>query len=110
MYDKERTVEENRIQKVGDKTATNKTSKRSQSNQDDKKFYVKILKSYPHDKNIYLYKECLINKLSFTSLERLVDLWQLADKELLINHIEELPNYDDRKLILAAIKLYNDIT
>ena len=52
---KERIVEESRIQKVGSSMASIKTSKRSLSNFDDKRFYVNNIKSYPHDENLYLY-------------------------------------------------------
>ena len=63
MYNKERTVDECRIQKVGDNITTTKTSKISLDTFDDKRFYVKNFKSYPHDENLYLFKRDLRKKL-----------------------------------------------
>ena len=63
MDNKERSLEECRIQKVGDIVTTIKTSKRSLNNFDDKRFYVNNIKSYPHDENLYLFKRDLINKI-----------------------------------------------
>ena len=60
---KERIVEESRIQKLGSCMATIKISKRSLSNFDDKRFYVNNIKSYPLDENMYLFKRDLINKI-----------------------------------------------
>ena len=59
MNNEKGTVGQCGIQKVGDIMATIKTSRRSQSNQDDKKFYVSNIKSYSHDKNLYLFKRDL---------------------------------------------------
>ena len=42
---------------------TTKTSKISLNTFDDKRFYVKIIKSYPHDENLYLIKRDLANKI-----------------------------------------------
>ena len=56
MYDTQRTVDECRIQKVGDNMTTTKTSKISTNTFDDKRFYVNNIKSYSHDENIYLFK------------------------------------------------------
>ena len=61
---KERTVEENRIQKVGSCMTTIKISKRSLSNFDDKRFYVINIKSYPLDENMYIFKRDFLNKIS----------------------------------------------
>ena len=36
---------------------TTKTSKISRNTFDDKRFYVNNNKSYPHDENLYLFKE-----------------------------------------------------
>ena len=63
MDNKERIVEQSRIEKVGDKMSTIKTNKRSLNNFDDKRFYVNIIKSYPHDENLYLFRRDLTNKL-----------------------------------------------
>ena len=59
---KERIVEESRIQKVGSCMTTIKISKRSLSNFDDKRFYVNNIKSYPLDENMYLFKRDLVKK------------------------------------------------
>ena len=61
---KERIVEESRIQKLGNCMTTIKISKRSLSNFDDKRFYVNNIKSYPLDENMYLFKRDLLNKIS----------------------------------------------
>ena len=53
---KERTVEECRIQKVGSCMTTIKIIKRSLSNFDDKRCYVNNIKSYPLDENMCLFK------------------------------------------------------
>ena len=63
MYHTERTVDECRIQKIGDKLTTTKTSKISLNIFDDTRFYVSNIKSYPHDENLYLFKRDLINKI-----------------------------------------------
>ena len=70
---KERIVEESRIQKVGSSMATIKINKRSLSNFDDKRFYVNNIKSYPHDENLYLFKRDLLNKVK-KQLDRDKDL------------------------------------
>ena len=62
MYNTERSVDECRIQKVGDNMTTTKTSKISLNTFDDKRFYVNN-KSYPHDENLYLFKRDLVNKI-----------------------------------------------
>ena len=92
---------------------TTKTSKISLNTFDDKRFYV--VKSYPYDENRYLFKKDLVYKIceagfpiknaSVKLLRRSLD----GDKDLLINNINELTINDDRKLILAAITLYNDL-
>ena len=64
MDNKERTVEESRIQKVGSCMTTIKISKRLLSKFDDKRFYVNDIKSYPLDENMYLFKRDLLNKIS----------------------------------------------
>ena len=107
MYNKERAVQECRIQKVGDKITT-KTSKISVNKFDDKRFYVNNIKSYPHDENLYLFKRDLV-KNNITTLELLINLGLDVSKEALINKILELTTNDDRKLIEAAIRLCNDL-
>ena len=73
----------------------------------DKKFYVNNIKSYPHDENLYLFKRDLINKICEAgSLIKNASLD--GDKDLLVNNILELTIIDDRKLIEAAITLYNN--
>ena len=95
-----------------------KTNKRSLNNFDDKRFYVNNNKSYPHDENLYLFKTDLIIKINNTTLELDwglahvegpgPDVPSLLDKNQLVNNILELTTNDDRKLIEAAIRLYND--
>ena len=111
MNNTQRTVDECRIQKVGDNMTTTKTSKIS-LNIIDKRFYVNNIKSYPHDKELYLFRRDLIKKIcaagsliNTTSTE----LDNKYNKDLLINNILELSTNDDRKLIEAYIRLYNDL-
>ena len=101
MNNTQRTVDECRIQKVGDNTTTTETSKISLNTFDDKRFYVNNIKSYPQDENIYLFKRDLIKTIHQASLD--------ADKDLLVNNILELTINDDRKLIEVAIILYNEL-
>ena len=115
----QRTVDESRIQKVGDNMTTTKTSKISLNIFDDKRFYVNNIESYPHDENLYLFKRNLIKKISEASslinntpIELLIKLGLDVSKESLesfIDNIKELTINDDRKLILATITLYNDL-
>ena len=108
MYNTERSVDECRIQKVGDNMTTTKTSKISLNTFDDKGFYVNNIKSYPHDENLYLSKRDLVIKICEAgSLIKNASLD--GDEDLLINNIKELTINDDRNLILAAITLYNDL-
>ena len=89
-----------------------KTTKISLSTFDGKNFYVINIKGYPHDENLYLFKRDLVNKLNYTTLELLIKLGLDVSKESLeslINNILELTTNDDRKLIEAATRLYNDI-
>ena len=115
IYNTERSVDECRIQRVGDSMTTTKTYKISLNTFDDKRFYVKYIKSYPHDKNLYLFKRYLVNKIckagwgtkaKFLSSVKNASLD--GDKDLLVNNIQKLTINDDRKLIEAAITLYND--
>ena len=88
-----------------------KTSKISLNTFDYKTFYVNNIKSYPHDENLYLFKRDLVNKINNTILELLIKLGLNVSKESLesiINNILELTINDDRLIIEAAIKLYND--
>ena len=108
MNNTQRTVDECRIQKVGDNMTTTKTSKISLNIFDDKRFYVNNIKSYPHDENLYLFKRDLIKKIQQASvklLRRSLD----GDRDLLVNNILELTINDDRKLIEVAIILYNEL-
>ena len=81
--------------------STIKTNKRSLNNFDDKSLYVNNIKIYPHNENLYLFKKDLGNKTGRTSLD--------LNKGQLVNNILELTIHDDRKLIEAAIRLYNDL-
>ena len=100
LYNTQRTVDECRIQKVGDNMTTTKTSKFS-LNTFDKRFYVNNFKSYPHDENLYLFKRDLVIEIYRAPLD--------LDKNQLVNNILELTINDDRKLIEAAIRLFNDL-
>ena len=101
MYNTQKTVDECTIQKVGDNLTTTKTSEISLKKFDDKRFYVNKIKSYPHDENLYLFKRDLINKFYRAPLD--------LDKDQLTNNILELTINDDRELIKAVIKLYNEL-
>ena len=81
MYNTERTVDECRKQKNGDNMTTTKTSNISLHTFDDKRFYVNNIKSYPHDKNLYLFKGDLVNKINNTILEILIKLGLDISKE-----------------------------
>ena len=110
MNNTQRTVDESRIQKFCDYMTTRKTSKISLNIFDDKRFYVNNVKSYPRDENLYLFKVDLIKKINTTPTELLIKLGLDVCKESLesfIDYIKELIINDDRKLILAAITLYN---
>ena len=98
---KERIVEESRIQNVGSCMATIRISKRSLSNFDDKRFYVNNIKSYPLDENMYLFKRDLLKKISQQTSP--------MAKPALINNIKEITINDDRKFIEAAIRLYIEL-
>ena len=80
---------------------TTKTNKISLNTFDDQKFYVNNIKIYPHDVNLYLFKRDLVNKINAASLD--------IDKGQLTNNILQLTTNDDRELIKAAIKLYNEL-
>ena len=108
MYNTERTVDECRIQKVGDNMTSTKTSKISLNTFDDKRFYVNNTKSYPLDENLNLFKRDLVNKICEAG-SPIKNASLDGDKDLLINNIKELTITDHRKLILAAITLYNDL-
>ena len=118
MNNTQRTVDECRIQKVGDNMTTTKTSKISLNIFDDKRFYVNNIKNYPHDENLYLFKRELIKNIceagsliNTTPIELLIKLGLDVSKESLesFRDIKELTVNDDRNLIPAAIILYNDL-
>ena len=112
MNNTQRTVDECRIQKVGDNMTTTKTSEISLNTFDDKMFYVNNIKSYPHVENLYLFKRDLVNKINNSTLELLVKLGLNVSKvslEVIINNIKEVTIKQDRKLIEVTIRLYNDI-
>ena len=108
MYNTERSVDECRIQIIGDNITTTKTSKISLNTFDDKRFYVNNIKSYLHDENLYLFKRDLVNKICGAG-SLIKDVSLDGDKDLLVNNVLELTINDDRKLIEAAIRLYNDL-
>ena len=85
MYNTQRTVDECKLQKVGDNMTTTKTSRISLNTFDDKSFYLKNIKSYPHDENLYLFKRALINKICKASLDQLIDL-ELDNKDIKDNN------------------------
>ena len=85
---------------------TTKTSLISLNTFDVKRFYVKNIKSYLHDENLYLFKRGLIKKINTTPIELLIKLGLDARKESLINIVLELTINDDRTLI-EAVRLYN---
>ena len=130
MYNRERTVDGCRIQKVGDNMTTTKTNKISLNTFDDKRFSVNNIRSYPHDENLYLFNRDLLKKIceagwgraslvtstkskalsliknaSVKLLRRSLDV----ENKLLVKNILELTINDDRMLIEAAITLYNDL-
>ena len=116
MNNTQRTVDECRIQKVGDNMTTTKTSKISLNTFDDKRFYVNNIKSYLHDENLYLFKRDLIKMIHQASvneqssrLTKLLGRSLDGDKDLLVNNILELTINDDRKLIEVAIILYSEL-
>ena len=94
MDNKERIVEECRIQKVGDNMSTIKTSKRGLNNFDDKKFYVNNIKSYPLDENLYQFKGVFIKKICKVSLDQLMDL--VLDNIDNIDNIDDIDNTDNK--------------
>ena len=116
MNNTPRTVDECRIQKVGDNMTTTKTSKISPNTFDDKWFYVNNIKSYPHDEILYLFKRVLIKMIHQASVNEQSSLFTKLlrrsldwDKDLLVNNILELTINDDRKLIEVFIILYNEL-
>ena len=95
MSKTQRTVDECRIQKVGDNMTTTKTSKISLNIFDDKRFYLNNIKSYPHDENLYLFKRDLIKKIceagsliNTTPIELLIKLGLDVSKESLESFID----------------------
>ena len=99
MNNTQRTVDECRIQKVGDNITT-KTSKISLNIFDDKRFYMNNINSYPHDDNLYLFIRDLIKKIceagsliNTTPIELLIKLELDVSKESLepfIDNIKEI--------------------
>ena len=91
MNNTQRTVDECRIQKVGDNMKTTKTRKISLNTFDDERFYANNFKSYRHDENLYLFKRDLVNKINNSTLELLIKLGSNVSKESLeaiINNIK----------------------
>ena len=88
---------------------TTKTSKISLNTIDDKKFNVNNIASYPHVENLNFFKRDMVKKINTTPIELLMKLGLDASKESLIKNILELTIRDNRNLIEAAIRLYNDL-
>ena len=88
---------------------TTKTSKISLNTFDDKRFYVNNIKSYPHDENLYLFKRDLIKMILEVGSPIKLGLELDINKDLVINNIKDLTINRNRKLIEAAIILYNDL-
>ena len=126
MKNTQRTVDESRIQKVGDSITTTKTSKITLNIFDDKRFYVNNIKSYPHDKELYLFKRDLLNRIKKLYKDKDKDVDKLICEQTssvasqagwgtkdfvpsMINDIKELTIDSNRKLIEAAIILYNEL-
>ena len=115
MNNTQRTVDQSRIQKNGDSMTTTKTSKFSLNIFDDKRFYVHNKKSYPHDKELYLFKTDLLNRIreAASPIKKLYkdkDVDKLiCEAGSLINDIKELTIDSNRKLKEAAIILYNEL-
>ena len=128
MNNTQRTVDESRIQKVVDSMTTTKTSKISLNIFDDKRFYVNNIKSYPHDKEPYLFKRDLLNRIKKLYKEKDKDKDKNKDKDKdkdkvkdrdvdkmiceagsMINYFKELTIESNRKLIEAAIILHNEL-
>ena len=104
MYNTQRTVQERKIQKIGDSMTTTKTCKISLNTFDDNRFYLNNIESYPHDENLFLFKRDLINKIYQADPSLFKE-----SLEVIINNIKEFTIKEDRKFIEAAIRLYNDI-
>ena len=83
---------------------TTKTRKISLSTFDDKRLYVKTIKSYPNDVTLFLFKRDLKNKIYQADPSLFIE-----SLEVIINNIKELTIKEDRKFIEAAIRLYNDL-
>ena len=120
MNNTKRRVDESRIQQVGDSMTATKTSKISLDIFDDKRFYVNNIKSYPHDKELYLFKRYLINRITKLYKDKDKDKDKDVDKLIceqtlsvasqagsMINDIKELTIVSNIKLIEAAIIFYN---
>ena len=125
MNNTRRTVDECRVLKNGNNMTTTKTSKISLNIFDDKRFYVNNIKSYQHDENLYLFKRDLVNMIreqTPSAVKQRVELvenqaaspikklYKDKDVEKIINDIKELNIDSNRKLIEAAIRLYNEFS
>ena len=89
MYDKRRTVVENRIQMIRGVIVAVNTTKRGFNSFDDKIFYANNFESYPNDKNLYLFERALKKRNAAPSeLLRNSDL--VEGKDLVIEKIKAL--------------------
>ena len=70
------------------------------------------IESYPHDNDLYLFQQNLINRINNAAVELLIKLGldkDVGDKNLLIENIKELTINDDREVMLAAITANLDL-
>ena len=90
MYNKERTVIENRIQKIRKDIVTVNTTKKRLNSFGDKRFHVKNFESYPQDNDLYLFKKDL-KKINNASIELVLKLGldkDLGDKNFFIESLK----------------------
>ena len=88
---------------------TTKTSKVNLNIVDDQRFYVNNIKSYPHDKELYLFKKDLLNRIKKLYKDKDKDVDKLICEAGSMINDKELTIDSNRKLIEAAIILYNEL-
>ena len=72
------------------------------------KDFINYIESFSHDENLYPFKRDLVNEIKEGNT-MLRHTSSVLDKDQLDDNILELTINDDRKLIEAAIRLYNDM-